>query len=177
MTEISAFPPAVVTMGVCGSGKTTVGERLAERLGVAFRDADEFHPPANVEKMSAGVPLGDDDRLPWLDAVGAAIRDTDPARPVVVSCSALKRSYRERIKAIAGRPVDFVFLTGSRDTLRRRMDGRKGHFMPASLLDSQLATLEPPGPDERATAVSIEPPVDEIVETVLGALAGAAVRV
>lgn len=176
MTEISTFPPAVVTMGVCGSGKTTVGERLAERFGVAFRDADEFHPPANVEKMSAGVPLTDDDRLPWLDAVGAAIRDAAPASPVVVSCSALKRAYRERIKAIAGRPVDFVFLTGPRDTLRRRMDGRKGHFMPASLLDSQLATLEPPGPDERAMAVSIEPPVEEIVETVLGALGGAAAR-
>jgi carbohydrate kinase (thermoresistant glucokinase family) len=174
MNEPRSFPPAIVTMGVCGSGKTTVGERLAELLGVAFRDADEFHPPANVEKMSAGVPLTDEDRMPWLDAIGVAIRETDPDRPIVVSCSALKRAYRDRIKAIAGRSVDFVHLTGSRDTLRQRMNGRKGHFMPASLLDSQLATLEPPQADEGAIVVSIELPVEEIVETVLGALTDSA---
>lgn len=171
------FPPAIVTMGVCGSGKTTVGERLAERLGVPFRDADEFHPGANVEKMSAGMPLTDEDRVPWLDAVSAAIRDADPTRPVVVSCSALKRSYRERIKATAGRPVDFVHLAGPREILRQRMGGRTGHFMPASLLDSQLATLEPPAPDERALTVSIELPVNEIVDKALGALVGAGTRI
>ena len=173
MNAPPTFAPAIVTMGVCGSGKTTVGEEIARRLGVAFRDADEFHPHANVEKMSAGVPLTDGDRIPWLDGIGAAIRDADPGRPIVVSCSALKRAYRERIKERAGRPVDFVFLTGPRDVLRGRMHGRKGHFMPASLLDSQLATLEPPGADERAFTVSIELPVEEIVDKVLGELAGA----
>jgi gluconokinase len=167
-------PPAIVTMGVCGSGKTTVGERLAERLGVAFRDADEFHPRANVEKMSASVPLTDADRMPWLDAIGTAIHDADPSRPVVVSCSALKRAYRERIGERAGRPVNFVFLTGPSEVLRGRMHGRRGHFMPASLLDSQLATLEPPAADERAFTVSIELPVEEIVDKVLGELAAGA---
>jgi gluconokinase len=175
MSACPAFPPAIVTMGVCGSGKTTVGERLAERLGVGFRDADEFHPRANVEKMSAGIPLTDDDRIPWLDAIGAAIRNADPGGPVVVSCSALKRAYRERIKEKAGRPVDFVFLNGPVEVLRERMNGRKGHFMPASLLDSQLATLEPPGPDE-AIAVSIEQPVDRIADRVLNALTGSGTR-
>lgn len=177
MNESVPFPPAVVIMGVCGSGKTTVGECLAERLGVAFRDADAFHPPANVRKMSAGEPLTDDDRMPWLEAIGVAIRDGDPSLPVVVSCSALKRIYRERIRTIAIRPVDFVFLQGARETLRQRMNGRTGHFMPASLLDSQLATLEPPGSDERAIAVSIEAPVEEIVATVFGAIAAAGLRV
>ena len=168
--------PAIVTMGVSGSGKTTVGEVLAARLGVPFRDADEFHPYANVQKMSAGVPLDDEDRIPWLDAIGRAIRDADPSRPIVVSCSALKRSYRERIRMLAGRPVDFVFLHGPREILRQRMGGRKGHFMPASLLDSQLATLEMPGADEEALAVSIDQSVSAIVEEVLGALARDGVR-
>lgn len=166
-----SYPPAIVVMGVSGSGKTTVGEALADRLGVVFRDADEFHPPANVAKMSAGIPLTDDDRIPWLDAIGAAIRDAEPSRPIVVSCSALRRVYRERIRSIAARPVDFVFLHGDRETLRQRMGGRKGHFMPLSLLDSQLATLEPPAADERAIAVSIAQSVDAIVAEVLAALA------
>ena len=168
--------PAVVVMGVSGSGKTTIGSRLARELGVRFRDADEFHPEANVEKMSAGVPLDDEDRTPWLDAIGTAIRDADPSRPIVVSCSALKRSYRERIRKLAGRPVDFVFLHGPREILRQRMGGRKGHFMPASLLDSQLATLEMPGADEEILSVSIDKSVAAIVEEVLGALAGGSVR-
>jgi gluconokinase len=170
MTRPSSFPPAIVTMGVSGSGKTTVGEALAKRLGVAFRDADEFHPPANVDKMAAGIALDDNDRLPWLDAIGAAISEADPSRPVVVSCSALKRSYRERIRRQAGRPVDFVFLHGDRETLRQRMGGRKGHFMPVSLLDSQLATLETPREDENAIAISIEQPVSAIVGEVLDTL-------
>jgi gluconokinase len=158
-------------MGVSGSGKTTVGGRLAERLGVPFRDADEFHPRANVAKMSAGTPLTDEDRWPWLDAIGEAIRTTDVARPIVVSSSALKRAYRDRIAENAGRPVDFVYLFGPRDLLRRRMATRTGHFMPVSLLDSQLATLEPPTADERAIPVSIALPVDAIVDRVMDALA------
>jgi carbohydrate kinase (thermoresistant glucokinase family) len=163
-------------MGVCGSGKTTVGERLAERLGVQFQDADEFHPSANVAKMSAGIPLTDEDRIPWLDAIGTAIRNADPARPFVVSCSALKRGYRDRIRTLAGRRVDFVFLTGPREILAARMNGRKGHFMPPSLLDSQLATLEPPTADEQPITVSIDQPVETIVDGVLGGLGAEGVR-
>lgn len=163
--------PAVVVMGVSGSGKTTIGSRLARELGVRFRDADEFHPEANVEKMSAGTPLTDADRWPWLDAIGDAIRATDETRPIVVSSSALKRAYRDRIAERAGRPVDFVYLHGPRELLWRRMETRTGHFMPVSLLDSQLATLEPPAADERAIPMSIELPVDEIVDRVLTILA------
>jgi gluconokinase len=160
--------PAVVVMGVSGVGKTTVGEAVARRLGFVFRDADEFHPPANVAKMSAGIPLSDEDRWPWLDAIGAAIRDD--RHGIVVTCSALKRSYRERITSAARRPVKFVFLHGTRETIAGRLAGRKGHFMPPSLLDSQLATLEAPTVEERAISVSVEPPVEEVVEALLTGL-------
>jgi gluconokinase len=156
-------------MGVAGSGKTSVGERLAAHLGVPFRDADEFHPAANVAKMSAGIPLDDADRWPWLDAIAAAIRAAGDGG-IVVACSALKRIYRDRIIASAGRPVTFVFLDGSLATLRQRIGGRRGHFMPPSLLDSQLATLERPASDERAVTVSIEPPLERVVATVIARL-------
>jgi gluconokinase len=156
----------IVVMGVSGSGKTTVGEALAKRLGVKFRDADEFHPKSNVEKMSTGVPLTDEDRWPWLDAIGAALRDA-PEKGIVVSCSALRRVYRDRILRAAKRPLTFVHLDGPKALLAERLKTRKGHFFPASLLDSQLATLEPPAPDEPAIRVSIEPGVDEIVATIL----------
>ena len=160
---------AIVIMGVAGSGKTSVGERLAARYGYPFRDADEFHPPANVAKMSSGVPLEDADRWPWLDAIGAAIHDAGSAG-IVVACSALKRVYRERILKAAGRPVTFVFLDGSPATLRQRIGGRRGHFMPPSLLDSQLATLERPAVDEPAITVSIEQPLDAVVDAAVAAL-------
>jgi gluconokinase len=160
---------AIVVMGVAGSGKTSVGEEMGRRLGVRFRDADGFHPPANIAKMSAGVALNDDDRWPWLDAIGKAIHDAQPDS-IIVACSALKRIYRDRIAKAAGRPVQFVFLDGSVDTLRQRIGSRRGHFMPASLLDSQLATLERPSPDEKAVTVSIEPPVAQVVEAALKAL-------
>jgi gluconokinase len=163
--------PAIVIMGVAGSGKTSVGERLAERLGLPFRDADEFHPPANVAKMSSGIPLGDDDRWPWLDAIGAAIHAAGTGG-IVVACSALRRVYRERILKAAGRPVVFVFLDGSLETLRQRIGGRRGHFMPASLLDSQLATLERPEPDENAITVSTEPPMEAVVDAAIAGLDG-----
>jgi gluconokinase len=163
--------PAIVIMGVAGSGKTSVGELLAAKLGFPFRDADEFHPPANIAKMSSGVPLDDADRWPWLDAIGAAIHDAD-GRGIVVAGSALKRMYRERINRAAGRPVDFVFLDGSVETLRQRIGGRRGHFMPASLLDSQLATLERPQADERAVTISIEQPIAAVVDATLSALSG-----
>lgn len=168
---MTASAAAIVVMGVSGSGKSTVGERLGAALDLPFRDADEFHPPANIAKMTAEIPLEDADRWPWLDAIGAAIHDT--AGGVVIACSALKRVYRDRIRAAAGRPVTFVFLDGSKETVAARLGGRKGHFMPPSLLDSQLATLEPPAPDEDVIAVSIELPVEEEVRRVVEKLTAA----
>ena len=165
-----AFGPAVVMMGVSGSGKTTVGEALAARLGVPFRDADEFHPRSNVEKMSAGIPLTDEDRWPWLDAIATAIRETPRGEGLVVSCSALKRAYRERIVRMAVRPLMFVHLDGPKAVLAERLKGRKGHFFPPSLLKSQLATLEPLGADEPALRVSIELPVEKQVAEILARL-------
>jgi gluconokinase len=159
---------AIVVMGVAGSGKTSVGERIAAHLSLPFRDADEFHPASNVAKMSAGIPLNDSDRWPWLDAIGAAIAAAPGG--VVVACSALKRIYRDRIRAAAGQPVTFVYLDGTLETLRKRIGGRRGHFMPPSLLDSQLATLERPLPDEGAVTVSIEPPLDEVVTAAMRGL-------
>ncbi len=145
-------------MGVSGSGKTTVGAALADVLGLSFVDGDELHPAANVAKMAAGIPLDDADRAPWLDAVGAVLA----AGPVVVACSALKRAYRDRLRAAAP-ALELVFLDGSRELLASRLVARPGHFMPASLLDSQLATLERPSPDERPVTVDIAAPVAEIV--------------
>ena len=162
-----ASAPAVVMMGVSGSGKTTVGEALAARLGIPFRDADEFHPQSNIEKMSAGIPLTDEDRWPWLDAIGRAIRDTPADKGIVVSCSALKRVYRERIMRAAVRPVTFVHLEGRKEVLSERLKGRRGHFFPPRLLDSQLATLEPLAPEEPAIRVSIELPVEQQVAEIV----------
>ena len=149
---MSTFTGAAIVMGVASCGKTTVGEALAAGLGLPFVEGDRLHPPENVAKMSAGTPLNDDDRWPWLDRVGAALAG---ATGVIGSCSALKRSYRQRLIRAAGRPIAFVFLDGSRELLAQRIAARKGHFMPASLLDSQLATLERPGPDEWAIAIDI----------------------
>jgi carbohydrate kinase (thermoresistant glucokinase family) len=152
------FSRPVVVMGVSGSGKTTVGVALADALGLPFVDGDALHPEANVEKMAAGIPLDDADRAPWLDAVGRVLA----AEPVVVACSALKRVYRDRLRAAAP-TLQLVFLDGSRELLAMRMVGRPDHFMPASLLDSQLATLERPGPDEHSMTVDVLAPVNEIV--------------
>lgn len=150
------FKGAAVVMGVAGCGKTTVGEALAQALGLRwFIEGDKLHPEANIAKMSAGVPLTDEDRWPWLTRIGTALAGSDGK---IATCSALKRIYRERIAEAAGRPVAFVFLDGARETLEKRMRERKGHFMPASLLDSQLATLERPAPDERALRLDIDLP-------------------
>lgn len=132
----------VVVMGVAGSGKTTVGKRLAEELGWPFFDADDFHPPENVEKMRRGLGLTDADREPWLDALAAKIRALVAAREsAVLACSALKQSYRDRLAVDPA--VRFVHLTGTRELLRHRLEERKGHYAHADLLDSQLAALEP----------------------------------
>lgn len=152
--------PRVVVMGVSGCGKSTVGELLAQRLGVPFVDGDRLHPAANVAKMSAGTPLTDEDRWPWLEAVGAAIAaEPDGA---VMACSALRRVYRDVIRRAAPGTV-FVHLHGSRELLAARMAARPGHFMPPSLLDSQLATLEPLGPDEDGVVLDVAPPAPQVV--------------
>jgi gluconokinase len=153
----------VIVAGVSGSGKTTVGILLADRLGWRFADADDFHPAANVAKMRAGIPLTDADREPWLRAI-AAWMDERIARgeDAVVGCSALKRSYRDLL--LAGRPeARMIFLAPDREVLARRLAGRHGHFFPEQLLGTQLDDLEPPGPDERVLTVV---PADDPATTV-----------
>lgn len=150
----------VVVMGVTGSGKSTVGMALAERLGVPFADADDFHSPANVAKMRAGTPLNDDDRRPWLLAIGRWLAEHPGG--AVVTCSALKRRYRDTLREAAP-AITFLHLHGDKDTVRRRVGSRPGHFMPTSLVDSQFADLEPLGDDERGTVVELSLPVDVIV--------------
>lgn len=154
--------PLIVVMGVSGSGKSTVGAALAQRLGVPFEDADDLHPPANIAKMSAGIPLDDDDRRPWLETIGRWLAGQD-AEGGVISCSALKRSYRDQLRAHAARAV-FVHLHGTREVIARRQAGRPGHFMPASLLDSQFATLEPLADDETGVVIDVDQTVDAIVQ-------------
>lgn len=148
-------------MGVSGSGKSTIGALIAAELDVPFVDADSLHPRSNIVKMAAGQALTDDDRWPWLATVGRALRDAD-ADGVLIACSALKRSYREAILAEAPRTL-FVHLDGSAEVLASRIEGRTGHFMPASLLESQLATLEPLAADEPGITVDIAPTVEVIV--------------
>ncbi|EFL19064.1 gluconokinase [Streptomyces sp. C] len=159
----------IVVMGVSGTGKTTVGRLLAEALGLPYAEGDAFHPAANVAKMSAGVPLDDDDRRPWLDAIGGWIRDRAGLGGGVVAASCLKHSYRDRLRAAAPDAV-FVHLTGDRPLIERRMADRKGHFMPASLLDSQFAVLEPLRADERGFAVDVAGTPEEITARALAAL-------
>lgn len=153
----------MVIMGVSGCGKSSVGEGLAARLGLAYRDGDDLHPLENVAKMRAGTPLTDADRWPWLDRVAEVLAQE---APVIVGCSALKRMYRDRIRAGAGGDVTFVHLSGDRDLIAARMAERRGHYMPLSLLDSQFAALEPPGPEEAIT-VSIDQPLEGIIADVL----------
>ncbi len=163
----------IVVMGVSGCGKTSVGIDIAARLGFAFVEGDTLHPRGNVEKMSQGIPLSDDDRWPWLDLVGAALRQArEEGRGLVVSCSALKKSYRDRLRHAAGGPVFFVFLEGSRSVLQARMADRRGHFFPPALLDSQLAALENPAGEELVVTVDIDAPVDRIVDRALNGLGG-----
>ncbi len=159
---MSAQAPVVV-MGVSGSGKSTVGAALARRLGVPFVDADGLHPPANIAKMAAGEPLDDDDRYPWLERVGGWLADHREGG--VVSCSALKRQYRDQLRGHCPR-VRFLHLSGSADVIGRRLAARTGHFMPAALLRSQLDTLEPLGAGEAGVTVDIDKDLDAIIAIV-----------
>lgn len=180
--SMAASPPAfktgshlgpIVVMGVSGCGKTSVGKLLASHLGYRFIEGDSRHPVRNIEKMTAGVALEDEDRWPWLQTLGdelAVVEET------VISCSALKRSYRDLLRTIAGRPISFVFLHGSRSTLAARMSGRKGHYMPPGLLDSQLATLELPVEERDVVAIEVDRPLERIVSIAMAGLASLANR-
>lgn len=156
-----SFKGAAVVMGVASCGKTSVGELLAEKLSAHFIEGDRLHPASNVAKMSAGNPLTDEDRWPWLKAIGESLAGKEPA---IASCSALKKIYRETISKAARRKVYFIYLHGSRELLENRIGTRKGHFMPASLLDSQLKTLEIPTSDEPALRLDIALPVTKLAQ-------------
>ena len=160
--------PAIVVMGVAGSGKTAVGETLAEAIGAVYIEGDRLHPPQNVARMARGEALTDELREGWLDAIGeriaAAVTD---GRQVVVACSALKRSYRDRLRGFFP-DIVFLYLRIDRAIAWRRVTNRRGHFMPASLVDSQFATLEEPAADERAVTIDGTLPVAEIVKETLG---------
>ncbi|WP_417413262.1 gluconokinase [Hoeflea sp.] len=148
-------------MGVSGCGKTSVGEGLSKSTGIRFIDGDALHPKANVDKMSAGNPLTDEDRWPWLEAIGREFAKSP--EPLIIGCSALKRSYRDRIRHQAGAMVTFIHLTGTREVIGKRMQARKDHFMPPALLDSQFAALEPPTADEDSISIDIDQPLEAII--------------
>ena len=160
----------LVVMGVAGCGKTTIGEHLAAAPTIdgTFLDGDAFHPQANIEKMSQGIALTDEDRWPWLEIFGREIAARSGT--VIGGCSSLKRAYRDFITKAAGEPVLFIYLNGSRELIADRMGKREGHFMPTSLLDSQFATLEVPTADECAIDVDINATTDEIVRRILSKL-------
>ena len=157
----------IIVMGVSGSGKSTVGSALAAKLGWTFRDGDDFHPPENRAKMAQGIPLTDADRWPWLDAISRFSQETEVAgRNAVIACSALKEIYRSRLRT-GCHDMRFVFLNGSRELLASRMQSRTGHFMPPSLLDSQLATLEVPSD---ALVLDISHPSETLVRDAISRL-------
>jgi len=158
--------PLIVVMGVAGSGKTTLASRLAETLGVPFVEGDSLHPAANVKKMASGIPLTDQDRWPWLKAIGERMEvERSTGHGVVVACSALKHAYRDVLRREVHGKIHFILLDGSRQLISERMRQRKGHFMPPALLDSQFATLEKPTPDEHAVILDIShKPADLVAE-------------
>lgn len=160
----------LVLMGVAGCGKSSVGAALSQALRLPYVDGDDLHPAANVERMRQGIALTDGDRWPWLDLVAGCLQDR---APVIIGCSALKRAYRDRIRAGVAGKVAFVHLSGDRDLIAARMARRQGHYMPLSLLDSQFAALEPPGPEEAVT-VDIDQPLEAILRQILQALGAGA---
>ncbi|MFZ4532318.1 MAG: gluconokinase [Alsobacter sp.] len=163
-------PIVLVLMGVAGCGKTTTAARLSHRLGWEFRDADAFHPPGNIAKMSAGVPLTDDDRWPWLAAIAEWIDGRLAAgESAIVTCSALRRAYRDVLAGSRAR-VRIVHLAGSQALIGARMAARRNHFMPPSLLDSQFAALEPPAPDENVVEVPVSLTPTEVADRIIALL-------
>ena|SRR5882757_11016012 len=170
MTAPPERPPVVVVMGVSGSGKSTVGGLLAERLGVPYAEADDFHPAANIAKMSAGHPLEDTDRAPWLDAIAAWIAARGDLGGVI-SCSALRRRYRDRLR-VAAPGLFFLHLDGSPELIAARLAARTRHFMPAGLLESQFEALEPLGADETGAVVPVDGGPQQIAKRALAALTG-----
>lgn len=167
----SPLPRHIVVMGVSGAGKSTIGEMLAERLNRPFRDGDDLHPEANIHKMAEGIPLTDADRWPWLDLVGQWLGDHPEGG--IIGCSSLKRSYRDRIRRSAPDAV-FIHVHGDHDLLYSRMAHRGRHFMPTSLLDSQLATLEPLATDENGVTLDVADPPETIIDEAVAWLRGAA---
>jgi gluconokinase len=165
--KVGEIPCALVVMGVSGSGKSTIADKLAERLSWKYEDGDKFHPLSNVAKMSAGQALTDDDRWPWLQAIADEIDRVCKARErAVIACSALKRAYRDIL--VHGRnDVRIIFLKGTQELIAARLNLRKGHFMPPGLLASQFKTLEPPGTEENPVTVSIDASVDAIVDDIV----------
>ncbi|RXT28442.1 gluconokinase [Rhizobium leguminosarum] len=171
MSEQMNKSHAIIVMGVSGCGKSSVGEKLAEALHLHFVEGDALHPAANVEKMSKGIPLTDEDRMPWLDRIGEDMKASlEKSEGIIVSCSALKRIYRDRLRSAVGGNLFFVYLEGSKALLMKRMGERKGHFMPASLLESQLATLEPPTGEPGVVTVDIDDTIEGIAATALKSL-------
>ncbi|MGR3592486.1 MAG: gluconokinase [Limimaricola soesokkakensis] len=154
----------ILVMGVSGAGKSTIARGLADRLGGVYVDADDLHPEENVATMARGEPLTDELRWGWLDLVAKAMAETEPF--AVVACSALKRAYRDRLRAHLG-PFPIIYLDGDYELLRDRMSDREGHYMPVSLLDSQFEALQPPTPEEEAICVSVTPPPEQVLETAL----------
>lgn len=158
----------IIAMGVSSSGKSTVGKAIGRRLHAPFLDGDGYHPPANKEKMRAGIPLVDEDRWPWLETLAKALKEAaDQKGAAVGACSALKRAYREYLTEQAGEPITFVFLEGTKEVIAARIAARQHEYMPASLLDSQFATLEVPGEDENVITVSVLDPVEIIAGKVV----------
>ncbi|MFF0133358.1 gluconokinase [Streptomyces mirabilis] len=162
--------PCIVVAGVSGTGKTTVARLLADRLGIPFAEADDLHPPANIAKMSAGVPLDDEDRQPWLESIGRWLHEhAATGSGGVIACSALKRRYRDMLRASCPN-VFFLYLTASHDLLAQRLSHRAGHFMPQSLLDSQLAALEPLATDEPGASLDAGPTPGAIADMAMDLL-------
>jgi gluconokinase len=168
---------AVVVMGVSGAGKTVVGRRLAAALGAVFIDGDDLHSDAARAKMSSGQPLSDEDRWPWLDRIAAALRDgRGRGVATIAACSALRRLYRERLRAGVGSGLRFVYLSANRELMRARVAGRRDHFMPASLVDSQFATLEPPNGERDVIAMPADADLDAAIPRLAAELAGSPPR-
>lgn len=174
MPDYSLGPLAIIIMGVCGSGKSTLGIELANAIACPFLEGDMFHTSQAIKKMRAGEPLTDEDRWPWLDHLGHAIAtEVSHGGVVIAACSALKRSYRDRLRERIAVPVRFVLLDGEREELRRRLSSRSGHYMPASLLSSQLEILERPQPDEAAIELDVGQAPAILCNQIIGWLAGA----